>query len=154
MEYSILKVLHIVSSTILFGTGLGTAFFMVRANLSYDINTLRSTSSSVVFADWVFTTPAVIIQPVTGFHLMHLLGYPFNSVWFYLVIGLYILIGICWIPVVFMQVKLRDIAHATTNWESLPDTYHRIYRAWFSLGFPAFISVLILYWLMVTKPFL
>ena len=154
MEYLFLKLIHIISSTILFGTGLGTAFYMVRGNMSRDINALRSTTRSVVLADWIFTTPAIIIQPVTGFYLMHVLNYSFNTLWFNLVIGLYILTGVCWIPVVILQTKMRNIACSTDTWEALPKTFFSYYKTWFNLGFPAFISVLIIFYLMVFKPFL
>ncbi|MCZ6802714.1 MAG: DUF2269 domain-containing protein [Proteobacteria bacterium] len=128
MEYSVLKLIHIISSTILFGTGIGTAFYMVMANRSHDIRVLKSTTTSVVFADWIFTTPAVIIQPLTGYLLMEELNYSFTSSWFYLVFGIYVLIGLCWIPVVFIQIKLRYYAHNAKTWGSLNKTYNKLYK--------------------------
>ncbi|MDH3609882.1 MAG: DUF2269 domain-containing protein [Gammaproteobacteria bacterium] len=154
MDYLMLKLIHILSSTILFGTGLGTAFFMVRANISNDIQTLKTTTKSVVLADWVFTTPAVIIQPFTGFLLMKSLNYSFDSLWFYLVVGLYLLTGACWIPVVYIQSKLKDLAQATQNWDNLSEAYFRLYKTWLTLGVPAFVSVLIIFYLMIYKPYL
>ena len=154
MEYSVLKFIHIISSTILFGTGIGTAFNMVMANRSHDIQVLKGTTTSVVFADWIFTTPAVIIQPLTGYLLMNELNYSFTSTWFYLVLGLYVFIGMCWIPVVFIQIKLRYYAHNARTWDSLDKTYNILYKTWLALGVPAFVSVLILFYLMVFKPLL
>jgi len=154
MEYSFLKLIHIISSTILFGTGIGTAFYMVMANRSHDIQVLKGTTTSVVFADWIFTTPAVIIQPLTGYLLMNELNYSFTSTWFYLVLGFYVLIGLCWIPVVFIQIKFRYYAHNAKTWDSLDKTYNKLYKTWLILGVPAFMSVLILFYLMVFKPFL
>lgn len=154
MEYLILKLIHIVSSTILFGTGMGTAFFMVRANLSKDIHTLRTTTTSVVLADWLFTTPTVIIQPLTGYLLMKTLNYSFDSTWFYVVVGLYALAGLCWIPVVFIQLRFKEIAKKADSWNELSNFYHKLYRIWFSLGIPAFISILTIFYLMIFKPYL
>ena len=151
IDYSSLKLIHIVSSTILFGTGIDTAFYMLMANRSRDINVLKSTTASVVLADWMFTTPAVIIQPVSGFLLMNELNYSFTSTWFYLVVGLYLFIGMCWIPVVFIQVKLRYYARLAQTWDSLDKTYYKLYKIWLTLGVPAFISVLIIFYLMVFK---
>jgi uncharacterized membrane protein len=151
MEYLILKYLHILTATILFGTGMGTAFFMLMAYLSKDIATLKQTTKYVVLADWIFTTPAVILQPITGIRLMMILHYPFNTLWFVSIIGLYLLIGMCWIPVVFIQYKLRAIVQNVNNNEALPQKYHTLMRWWVSLGIPAFLSILIIYWMMVSK---
>lgn len=154
VDYSTLKLIHIISSTILFGTGIGTAFYMVMANRSHDIQVLKSTTTSVVFADCIFTMPAVIIQPLTGYFLMNELNYSFTSTWFYLVVGLYVFVGVCWVPVVFIQIKLRYYADNARTWDSLDKTYNKLYKTWLTLGVPAFISVLILFYLMVFKPFL
>jgi len=154
MEYSVLKLIHIISSTILFGTGIGTAFYMVMANRSHDIRVLKSTTTSVVFADWIFTMPAVIIQPLTGYFLMKELNYSFTSSWFYWVLGIYILVGLCWIPVVFIQIKIRNHVYSAQTWQEINKAYNKLYKAWLALGVPAFISVLILFYLMVFKPLL
>lgn len=154
MEYLTLKLIHIVSSTLLFGTGLGTAFYMVRAHLSRNIDTLRVTSASVVFADWLFTAPTVIIQPITGFYLMKTLNYSFESTWFYLVVSLYALAGILWIPVVFIQIKLKRYAASAYSWQLLDAKYFKLYKIWFVSGIPAFLSIGIIFTLMVFKPYL
>ena len=145
--YLWLKLVHIVSATILFGTGLGTAFFMLRAYLAGSDETLAATTRSVVLADWLFTTPAVVIQLLTGVWLMRTLNMPFDSTWFVVVIGLYVFVGICWVPVVWIQVRMRDlIASGAAKSELRP-----LMRAWILLGIPAFASVLLLFFLMVSK---
>ena len=154
MDYLTLKLIHILSSTLLFGTGLGTAFFMVRANMSKDIRNLQSTATSVVLADWLFTAPSVIIQPLSGYYLMKAANFAFDSLWFYLVVGLFLLAGACWVPVVCIQMKLKTIAQSANNWGGLDDRYFKLYQYWMTLGVPAFIAVLLLFYLMVFKPFI
>jgi uncharacterized membrane protein len=130
-----IKLLHIVSATILFGTGLGTAFFMFQAYRGGRDEAMKSTTQTVVLADWLFTTPAVIVQVVSGIWLTQRLGIPFTSVWFITVIALFCLVGACWLPVVWIQIRIRQL-----------------FRAWIALGVPAFTAVLALFWLMVYKP--
>lgn len=154
MDYLTLKLIHLLSSTLLFGTGLGTAFFMLRANVSKDISTLKSTTSSVVLADWLFTTPSVIIQPLSGYYLMKTANFAFDSLWFYLVVGLFTVAGVCWIPVVIIQVKLNAIAQNVYAWDGLDRRYFKLYKIWMGLGVPAFLAVLVLFYLMVFKPFM
>lgn len=151
MEYLILKYLHILSATFLFGTGIGTAFFMLMAYMSKNVETLKYTTKHVVVADWLFTAPSVILQPITGIWLMWILHYPFNSLWFFVVMGLYLLAGACWLPVVFIQYRLRNIILDCKATEILPQQYHYLMKWWIGLGIPAFISLVIVYWLMVTK---
>lgn len=142
--YLAVKLLHILSSTILFGTGIGTAFFMVRGYLS---RAMANTVPSVVLADWLFTTPAMIIQLVSGIWLTHLLGISFSSTWFVVVMILFMLVGACWIPVVWIQIKIRALVRAGADRN---DCKH-LMRAWASLGVPAFLAVVALFYLMVTK---
>ncbi len=145
--YSWVKLLHILSATILLGTGIGIAFFMLKAHLSANKQAIAVTAHNVVIADWLFTTPAVIVQLVTGLWLTYLLGIPFNSVWFVLVISLFVFIGVCWIPVVRIQIRIRDIFDNDGRIED----YHRLMRVWILLGIPAFSGVLVLFFLMVSK---
>jgi len=153
-SYPLLKLVHIVSAALLFGTGLGTAFFLFMVNRYAGIAAIRSTARTVVLADWVFTTPAVIIQPVTGYLLMQKLGYSFDSSWFVLVAGLYGLAGLCWLPVVYIQLRIRALAEVYDAYDALPPLYHRLIRTWTLLGIPAFSAVLALFGLMVYKPWL
>ena len=139
--------LHILSATLILGTGLGTAFFMLRAHLSQNTDAMKVTTQSVVLADWIFTTPAVVIQLLTGLWLTSKLGIPYGSVWFVSVLALFILVGICWLPVIFIQIRIREIIRNG----GAPDDYRALIKIWIGLGIPAFVSVLILIYLMVSK---
>jgi len=142
-----IKLVHILSATVLFGTGIGTAFFMFRAYLSQSEEAMRVTTSNVVLADWIFTTPAVVLQFVTGVWLTHKLNIAFTSPWFITVISLYVLVGICWVPVVRIQIQIRNlIADGRSR-----DDYKNLMRTWAMLGIPAFASVLVIFFLMVSK---
>ena len=152
-DYLVLKLIHILSATFLFGTGLGTAFYMWRADLSADIQTIAVVSRNVVLADWLFTAPAVIIQPLTGFWLVYLMGIPLTTTWIWLSLLLYVLVGCCWIPVVFIQIRVSRLAARLAEHGQAPDArFRRLMRAWYALGWPAFIAVLVIFWLMVFKP--
>jgi uncharacterized membrane protein len=151
--YVLLKLVHILSSTLLFGTGLGTAFFMWFTWRSGNVPAIAAASRLTVRADWYFTTPAVIVQPVTGIALVHLMGFPWNSPWLVAAIALYLLTGACWIPVVMLQMRVRDAAHlAASTGQPLPAACARLMRWWFVLGWPAFLAVMGIFWLMVAKP--
>jgi uncharacterized membrane protein len=118
-----------------------------------DLHSMAKTNRTVVFADWLFTTPTVIIQPISGFWLVNILGFPLNQPWIILTVVLYIIAGACWLPVVWLQIKMRDLAtEAVIQEQKLDDIYHRYARLWFWLGIPAFVSMVIIYFLMVFKP--
>jgi uncharacterized membrane protein len=151
--YPLIKWLHIVSSTVLFGTGAGIAFFFLRAQRSGDVKIIAAVSREVVLADMIFTVSAVILQPVTGIALARIAGYPLSTPWLLLSMLLYGLIGCCWLPVVWLQMRMRDLAvDAATHDLPLPLMYHYYDRWWFALGWPAFIGVLVIFYLMVAKP--
>ena len=153
MEYMIVKWLHILSSTFLFGTGIGSAFYMLFTSLSRDVRAIAVVSRHVVLADWIFTTSTIIIQPVTGIYMIHLAGFPWTSKWIMWSIALYFLAGACWLPVVWIQLKMRDMAQlAARDGTELPALYWRYLRLWVILGIPAFIALVIVFWLMVSKP--
>ncbi|MHA1538197.1 MAG: DUF2269 family protein [Alphaproteobacteria bacterium] len=148
-----LKLIHILSATVLFGTGLGTAFFMWRADRSGDVPAIAVTARHVVLADYLFTTPAVLVQPLSGVLLALEAGYGFTEPWLLTAIGLYLLAGACWLPVVRLQLRMRDLAEAArAAGETLPAGYHRAMRLWFALGWPAFASVLAIFVLMMFRP--
>lgn len=151
-DYLLLKTVHILSSTLLFGTGLGTAFHGWMANRSGVLAARRVVNRNVELADWLFTTPAVIVQPVTGVWLAELAGYPLTTPWLMATIVLYVLVGACWLPVVAIQIQMRRIAEATPDGAELPRHYHCLARWWFALGWPAFLGVIVIFWLMVAKP--
>jgi uncharacterized membrane protein len=151
--YHTLEFIHILSATLLFGTGLGTAFAMWRAHRTGDARVIAAVAQGVVLADWVFTTPAVVIQPATGALLVELHGFPWTLPWLVAALVIYVLVGACWIPVVWLQMRMRDLARqAVESGRPLPPLYHRCYRWWFALGWPAFAGVLAIFWLMIFKP--
>lgn len=167
-SYFLLKLLHILAAVTVAGTGAGIAFFMFMANRSNNPQAIAVTARHVVLADWLFTTPAVIIQFVTGLLLMNRLGFSYTSDWFLTVMALFIFIGLCWLPVVVMQYRLKALAEvmaeattdkATTD-GTVPDSklldinlkFKRLMRWWTALGIPAFLAILVIFWLMVFKP--
>jgi uncharacterized membrane protein len=153
MDYVTVKWLHILSSTLLFGTGIGSAFYMLFVSLSRDVRAIAVVSRHVVLADWLFTMPTIIIQPLTGFYLMYLAGYPLTNRWIFWSIVLYFIAGACWLPVVWLQIKMHGFAReADNNNTELPATYWRYMTIWILLGIPAFIALVIVFYLMVAKP--
>jgi uncharacterized membrane protein len=148
-----LKTIHVVSATVLFGTGLGTAFFKWIVDRSGNVAAIRVVSERVVLADWLFTSPAVIVQAVTGFALAGIVGYPLTHGWVAYGIALYVIAGMCWIPVVVLQIRMRDLAQrADRAGTPLEERYWRYARAWFWLGVPAFIAVVLAIGVMIVKP--
>jgi uncharacterized membrane protein len=153
MEYVIVKWLHVLSSTLLFGTGLGSAYYMFFTSLTRDAHATAVTVRYVVIADWAFTTPTIILQPLTGLYLIHLAGFPLSSLWIEWSIALYVLAGVCWLPVVWMQIRMRDMAAAAAaRSETLPESYWRYLRIWVVLGVVAFLALVAVFYLMVAKP--
>jgi uncharacterized membrane protein len=151
--YTWLKLLHILSATVLFGTGLGTAFHMWMAHLSGEPRTIATVARNVVIADLLFTTPAMIVQPLSGIALLWLAGIDPLSSWLVAAYLLYALAGACWLPVLWLQIRARDLAReAAAAGTPLPAAYHRVMRLWFCLGWPAFTAVVAIFWLMVAKP--
>lgn len=153
MDYLAIKWLHILSATFMFGTGFGTAFYMFFANRSGNVQAIAFVTRFVAKADWWFTTPSIIIQPLSGYWMMRLAGFPMSSTWIVWSLALYALAGICWLPVVWLQLKMRDMAQlAAADGTPLPKRYWNFERIWVALGFPAFGGLLVVYWLMVHKP--
>ncbi|HEY4663958.1 MAG TPA: DUF2269 domain-containing protein [Comamonas sp.] len=151
--YLLLKTVHIISSVLLVGTGLGSAFYMFFANRSGSIAAQAVVSKLVVRADWWFTTPCIIVQPATGLAMMYLAGWPLSTPWLALSIGLYVLAGACWLPVVWLQIRMAHLAEqAHTQGAALPCLFLRYQRMWESLGYPAFAAMAGTYFLMVNKP--
>jgi uncharacterized membrane protein len=151
-DYLLLKTVHIVSATILFGTGIGTAFHMWMSHLSGSVPAIAVAARNTVIADFLFTTPAVVVQPATGVLLAVHAGIPLTESWLSLSIGLYLVTGACWIPVVLLQMRMHRLAEAAlAAGTALPDRYYRDARRWFWLGWPAFGAVLAIFYLMVVK---
>jgi uncharacterized membrane protein len=153
MTYLLVKWLHILSSTLLFGTGLGSAFYMLFASLTRNAQAIAVVTRHVVIADWIFTTPAIILQPLTGFYLMHLTGLPLTTPWIVWSFGLYLLAVAAWLPVVWMQIKMRDMAIAAANRAGpLAARYWQFLRLWVAFGVVAFVALVVVFYLMVAKP--
>lgn len=153
MSYFLVKWIHILSSTLLFGTGLGIAFFMWVAHLRGDARVIAATARTVVIADCCFTAPAVVVQLLTGLWLANFLGIPLDHFWIKWSLVLFFVVGACWLPVVWLQARARNLAQqAVEAGAPLPAAYRRIMRWWFWLGWPAFLGVIAIFWLMVTKP--
>lgn len=151
--YLLVKMIHILSGAVLFGTGAGIAFFMLRANANGEPATVAAVARIVVLADYVFTATAVVVQPISGLILITMQDYSLTEPWLVAAYALYLLTGICWLPVVAIQLRLKRLAEqAVSDGAPLPDAYHRLYRIWFILGWPAFAAVLGIYWLMIAKP--
>jgi len=151
-SYLLLRLIHILSATILAGTGLGIAFFMFMANRTNNPEAIAITARHVVLADWLFTTPAIITQFITGIWLMVRLDYSFTSVWFMMVISIFLFVGACWIPVVIIQYKLKALAELQITNGVIDQNFRKLMRLWTLLGIPAFTAVLILFWLMLFRP--
>lgn len=153
MSPELLRFLHVIGATVLLGTGAGIAFFMVISNRSRDPALIAHVAGIVVLADMLFTASAAILQPITGYLLARALGWPVFSGWIAWSLGLYVFVGLFWLPVVWMQIRMRDLAIAARDHaEPLPSAYHGLFRWWFAFGFPAFAAVLAIIWLMLTKP--
>lgn len=153
MEYLIIKTIHIISSVFMVGTGFGTAFYLFFANRSGSVEAIAVVSRLVVRADWWFTTPAVIVQPLSGLYLLYLSGWPLDSLWIVASLCLYALAGACWLPVVWLQIRMGKMAIAAhENKTQLPALYWTYARRWELLGYPAFTAMAIVYFLMVVKP--
>ena len=151
--FLLIKTLHIIGATVLFGTGAGIAFFMLMANRTKDPALIAHVAGTVVVADLLFTASAVVVQPLTGLALAGFDGQPLTHGWIGLSLILYLVTGAFWLPVVFIQLRMRDLARtAAAQGAPLPALYHRLYRVWFAFGFPAFAAVLGIIWLMVAKP--
>jgi uncharacterized membrane protein len=153
MDYTILKWVHILSSTILFGTGVGSAFYLFMANREKNVANIYFATTHVVVADWLFTSPAIIVQFITGMWLLRLTGYSFSDNWVRWGVALYFFAGFCWLPVVWIQIKMRDMAKAAAETATpLPESYWRLDRWWIAAGSLAFPAVIVIFYLMVAKP--
>ena len=153
MLYFIVKYLHVLGAIVVLGSGTGIAFFMLMAHRSRDPAFIARTAATVVIADMLFTLTAVVLQPVTGGLLMALSGTTLAERWLVSSLGLYAVAGLFWIPVIFMQIEMRNLARvALAQRQPLPPRYFELFRRWFGFGIPGFGSVMLILWLMVAKP--
>ena len=151
--YFFVKYLHVLGAIVILGTGTGIAFFMLMAHRSVEAGFIARTASTVVIADMLFTLTAVLLQPVTGGLLMMLSSTGFTELWISASLGLYAVAGLFWMPVIFMQIEMRDLARAAAAGNAaLPPRYFALFRRWFLFGIPGFGSVMLILWLMITKP--
>ena len=152
MEYLLLKWLHVLSSTVLFGTGIGSAFYLLLATLRRDARVVAAVAGFVVIADWLFTATTVVLQPLTGAWMVHVAGFSWHTPWLAWSVALYVLAVACWLPVVWLQMRLRNLAREAAATQSpLPAGYWRAFRAWVALGVPAFVAFVAVFYLMVVK---
>jgi len=152
--YFIVKYLHVLGAIVILGTGTGIGFFMLMAHRSRDPAFIARTAATVVIADMLFTASAVILQPVTGGVLMALSATSLAERWLVTSLGLYVVAGLFWIPVIFMQIEMRDLARkAAAQQQPLPPRYFALFRRWLVFGIPGFGSVMMILWLMIAKPF-
>jgi uncharacterized membrane protein len=150
----LLKFIHVLGASVLFGTGIGIAFFMLLAHRTGHAGVIAVTARFVVIADFIFTATAVVVQPISGYLLARAIGLsPLEEPWIALSIVIYILVGLCWLPVVFIQMRMRTLANdAAINGKPLPDQYRLLFRIWFALGWPAFAGVIAIFALMIWQP--
>jgi len=153
VSYLLLKWLHVLSATILFGTGIGSAYYLLCASLSREPRLIGRVAAWVVRADWMFTASTIVLQPLTGWLLMRATGFTLDAYWIRWSIGLYVLAFACWVPVVWLQMRMRDLAlEPAAKGEALPPAFRRCFLAWFVLGVPALFAFLAIFHLMVAKP--
>ncbi len=154
MEWiDLLRWLHVIGATVLLGTGAGIAFFMAMAHRTGDTAIIAHTAATVVIADWLFTATSVVAQPLTGWLLAREIGWALTEGWIALALGLYVLVGLFWLPVVAIQTRMRNLARqALQIGEPLPAGYFTLFRIWLICGFPAFAGVLAILWLMIARP--
>jgi uncharacterized membrane protein len=151
--YFLFKYLHVLGAIVILGTGAGIAFFMLMAHRSREAAFIARTAAVVVTADMLFTLTAVILQPLTGVALMLLSEVTFAEGWLIASLVLYAVAGLFWIPVIFMQAEMRDLARITdAAGQALPQRYFTLFRRWFLFGIPGFGSVMAILWLMIAKP--
>ncbi len=152
MLYIWVKYIHILSSTVLFGTGMGTACTMWFAHKTKNVTVIAAMARYVVLVDWIFTGSSGFIQPVTGFWMVHLAGFSFTSLWLWGSILGYLIAACCWFPVVYLQIQMRNLSsRADSTRSALPESYFRYFRLWFFLGWPAFLSLIGVFFLMTSK---
>ena len=152
-DYNWLKIIHVISSIVLFGTGLGTAIYMLLVNFQKDVELIAKATAQVVFIDFWFTGISGIVQPITGFAMVYLYKYPLFSFWIVGSVTGYLIAGICWFIVVWLQIRCRDLAIDAFNKNTpLPKSYHKCFKTWWILGIPAFISLMFVFYLMTNRP--
>ena len=153
MSYLVIKYIHLISMVLLFGTGLGSAFYKWMADRSGVVAHIAVTNRHVVLADWIFTTPTIIIQPLTGIAMLSIAHIPLSSSWVLISLALYAFAGLCWLPVVWLQIRMKSLSDTANDTQSkLPALYWHYARIWFWLGVPAFLAMMSVVFIMIFKP--
>lgn len=153
MDLILVKYLHVLSSTLLFGTGIGTAFYLFFVSWTRDARVVAPVARLVVAADWIFTATTIVFQPLSGFYLAHRMGLHWTTPWIFWSTVLFVIAALCWLPVVWLQIRMRDLARrAEAEGTPLPPEFRRCFVAWFVLGIPALFAFLAIFFLMVAKP--
>lgn len=153
MDYLVVKWLHVLSSTLLFGTGIGSAYYLLLTSLAKEPVAVARVAKQVVWADWLFTGTTIVLQPLTGLWMVQRLGLSITTPWIFWTFVLYVVAGACWLPVVAIQIRMRRLAEAAVaRGGALPAAYFRLLKAWVALGIPAFCALVVVFWLMVAKP--
>jgi uncharacterized membrane protein len=151
-SYLYLKLIHILSGVIVAGTGIGIAYFMLMAGRSGNVQAIAVTARHVILGDWIFTAPAVVCVFGSGVLLMEKLGFSYTSPWFLTVLSLFVIIGICWLPVLRIQYQLKEQADISVRVGELTEDFRRLMRMWVLLGIPAFCAIVVIFWLMIFRP--
>lgn len=152
-SYTVIKTVHVISATIVFGTGLGIAYFLFSAHLAKDLAARRFAARMTVRADFAFTLPAVIVQPVSGAWLVWQGGFDWMDYWLVCTYALYVLAAACWMPVVLLQIRMKQMLEREAAGSSIDQAaYDGLFRWWFRLGWPAFGGLIVVFFLMVAKP--
>jgi uncharacterized membrane protein len=153
VDYLVVKWLHIVSSTIVFGTGIGSAYYFFCAGRRRDPAIVAFVGGALVVADWLFTATTMVLQPLTGAYMVHTMGFAWSATWLWLSLVLFAAAAACWIPVVVLQIRMRNLARAAlAGGVALGDDFGRLFRWWVALGFPALLAFLAIFYLMTAKP--
>lgn len=153
MDHLWLKAIHVLFATLVLGTGLGIAFFMWTAHRTRDARVIAAVARNVVIADAIFTAPGVVGLFVTGVLMTGNLGLSFWRGWIGLALALFVFVGACWLPVLWLQHRAWRLAAAgCETGATLPPAYFRFMRLWFWFGWPAFAAVIAILGLMVLKP--
>jgi uncharacterized membrane protein len=152
MDYVVLKWVHVLSSAILFGAGVGSAFHLFAATLRRQVGPMAGAARNVVLADWLLTTPSAIVQPASGLWLVHELGLPYATPWVAWSLALYVVAIACWLPVLAIQLRMRAVMDAAVAAQApVPAAYDRLFHQWVALGLAAFVAFVLVFWLMVAR---
>ena len=151
--FSLLELLHILGAMVLFGSGLGIAFFMVAASRSGNVALIAGTARIVVIADIALMATAFVLQPITGLGMAHIAHIHLWQSWIAISLGLYAVIGLLWLPGFWLRLQMREMAAtALAAGTPLPERYRQFMRLWYWCGAPGFVAIITILYFMVTQP--